>query len=145
MAFKSNRREVNQFLSGTATKKVSQIGTEVTNHIKQEMRKKKSGEEYPIPGTGSTGANGRTEPGSQKTYIASSPGEYPAIRTGQLRSGTQFRVTNENDGVSVSIGTDVLQGVILEGTEENPGIRPWLSKALEELEPRISQVLEKWE
>lgn len=145
MSFRSYRREVKQFLSGTATKKVTRIGTEVTNHIKQEMRKKKSGEEYPIPGTGSTGANGRTEPGSKKTYIASAPGEYPAIRTGQLRSEVKFKVHNESDGVAVSMGTNVLQGIVLEGTEERPGIRPWLSKALEELDPRISQVLEKWE
>lgn len=133
MSFKSYRREVKSFLDGGATKKVTQIGTEVTNHIKKRMRETKSGEEYKIPGS-----NG-------KTYIASAPGEYPAIRTGQLRSGVKFKVQNESDGVAVSMGTDVLQGIVLEGTEENPGIRPWLSKALEELEPRISQVLEKWE
>lgn len=136
MAFKGYRRDVKRMLDGKATKKVTMIGAEVTNHIKLEMRKPKSGRQYNIPGTGSTDANGRTTPGTQKTYTASAPGEYPAIRTGQLRSGIRFKVEQENDGVSVHMGTNVDHGIDLE-----LGLRPWLSKALEDLNSRVETIL----
>lgn len=130
MSLKSYRREVKKFLDGKATQKTATIGTEVTNHIKKSMRETKSGEEYRIPG-------------SDKTYIASAPGEYPAIRTSQLRSGIRFKLVPESDGVAVHMGTNVDQGIYLEG--EGDGIRPWLSKGMEEFEPRLKEVLGDWE
>lgn len=130
MAFKSYRNEVKRFLDGKAAQKVAIIGTELTNHIKIGMREAKSGEEYRIPG-------------SNKTYTASAPGEFPAIRTGQLRSGIRFKIQNESDGVAVHMGTNVAQGVILE--DEGNGIRPWLSKGLDEFDSRMKEVLGDWE
>lgn len=127
MAFKSYRKEVKAFLDTKATKKTAVIGTEVTNLIKKGMREAKSGEEYRIPG-------------SNRTYTASAPGEFPAIRTGQLRSGIRFKQNNESDGVAVHMGTNVDQGIYLEGEDGN-GLRPWLSKGINEYDPRLKEVL----
>lgn len=131
MSFESYRTEIKKFLDGKATKKVAMIGTELTNHIKQGMRQAKSGEQYRIPG-------------ANRTYTASAPGEYPAIRTGQLRSGIRFKLQNDSDGIAVHMGTNVAHGVILE--DEGDGIRPWLSKGLDEYDQRLKSVLEgNWE
>lgn len=108
-------------------------------------------------------------PGTDKTYTASAPGEYPAMATGALRKSLNRIVRlsgNMNLGYRASLGGPrggstvgtgyqaVLgegvkpYGVLLEqgkGGKPGDGIRPWFSKAADEKVGEMKRYLsERW-
>lgn len=102
-----------------AQRKALAAGHAIKDHIQAQMAVPKTGREYRVPGT-------------KRTYHASKPGEYPAIRTGVLRG--RIRVQPDPEGVAV--GTDSDYGAILEA-----GLRPWLSRAPEEIRTELTEIL----
>lgn len=125
MIFKSYRKQVVAKMKGAAEKKATKAAIALRNHIVIEMASPKSGRQYQVPGT-------------SRTYTASAPGEYPAIRFGQLRSGIQMATHVSLQGVFGIVGTNVAHGFYLED-----GLRPWLSRALDEKADEIKAILEE--
>lgn len=83
----------------------------------------------------------RRVPGTSRTYTASAPGEYPAIRTGLLRSSVKYYIATARSGkVTVALGSNVEYGEMLEGARGD-GLRPWISKAYYEVRPKLQEVL----
>lgn len=121
--FQSNRKQIMKMMDAGARKKAARINNLVRNEINNQMAGPKTGREYKIPGTNST-------------YIASAPGEYPAVRTAQLRSGIFTEVVSNASGVWAILGTDVEHAVYLEG-----GLRPFISITYENLRPQIEDIL----
>lgn len=95
------------------------------NNLIQDMAQPHTGREYKVPGTG-------------RTYTASAPGEYPAIRLGQLRAGIRTAASISPSGIFGVIGTDVEHGLYLEA-----GLRPWLGKEFEDSENELKDYLGK--
>jgi len=90
-------------------------GKIVESMAKQLMTSPKSGRTYRKPGT-------------KQKYIASRPGEAPAVRVGDLFKDviSQRTVTRTALGFKVDVGTNTDYGAIL----ENDKNRPWLEPAL---------------
>lgn len=133
MGLKSYRREIVRKIRAGAKKKALKMVNAIRNEAITGMAGPKSGREYPVPGT-------------KRTYIASAPGEYPAIRTGQLRSQIKLAIQTTLTGVYGAVGTNIKHGIILEGeteVDQAAGIRPWLSKAVRDAEPELKRILDE--
>jgi hypothetical protein len=83
-------------------------------------------------------------PGTNVFYTASSPGEYPALATGELRKSVAkagVSVTKGFGGVRASFNP----GVAPHGIELEKGLRPWFSKAAAEKQADMeAQLKRKW-
>jgi len=108
------------------------------NQTVQNLAGARSGRTYKVPGT-------------QVTYTASAPGEYPAVATGNLRERVERKVV----GGDVQVGTAVEYGLILEkgggrGRDEHGRFtagmkRPWLKRSLDEAKPAmLAKLAQRW-
>lgn len=112
-----------------ARKRVDAAAEAVRLRILEGMEEPHNGRTYTIPGT-------------SLTYVASAPGEYPAIRMGVLYA--DVHVAKPSPGIAM-IGSQVPYAKYLEGTGGRPGIRPFLSKAYRETLPLTRRILsEGW-
>lgn len=119
-------------LKRTAEKRAYKAAQVIRTTIIIGMASPKHGRRYPVPGT-------------KRYYTASAAGEYPAIRLGQLRSEIQVVGQVGFRGAHGIVGTNVKHGLYLEGTASKPGIRPWLSKGVNEASPEVEKIVkEKW-
>ena len=110
-----------------AEKRAAKLSNTWRNHIITEMAGAKTGREYKVPGT-------------NRTYTASAPDEYPAIRTGALRSSIGASVQFGLGGVYAIVGTNTNYAVYLEG-----GLRPFIIRASRDLENDFLKILsEPW-
>lgn len=100
-------------------------GNEVRSHILKEMRKPKSGNRYLVPGS------------KTKTYVASAPGEYPAVATGTLRTSIQVALYHSATTIMAIVGTTIWYGADLEYRPRNHGGRPWMSRGALETLPKL--------
>ena len=115
---------------------------EAVNEVRNTVLNKLSGERH-----------GRTYtvPGTSRTYIASAPGEPPAVMLGELRQSisTESRAIEvERNGVNIigRVGTDVKHGLEMEKGKRNVLPRPWLQPSFEESEDKIKQIFgREWE
>ena len=78
-------------------------------------------------------------PGTNVTYTASAPGEYPATATGRLRSSVTVKVKGDTGYV----GTNVEYGLALEKKPASKGGREWLRPSLEQAKPAMLDKLRK--
>lgn len=124
MKYENNTRGVLARIRQISYDRAKRAANMVVDHILKEMAKPKSGIEYTVPGT-------------NVKYTASAPGEYPAIRMGELRDNIE--VTTEVDALSVSglINVKVPHGAILEA-----GMRPFLSRAADEKADGVRAIYE---
>jgi len=80
-------------------------------------------------------------PGTSRTYTASAPGEYPALRLGDLRSSVHWKI----QGSSGIVHTNLLHGAYLEDPKntrtEAEGRRRWLRRTFEEEDDMIKEIL----
>lgn len=106
-----------------AHQKAFLAGQRVRTHILEQMAKPKTGRWYIVPGT-------------RVKYQASAPGEYPAIRTGQLRSSIRVADIVGANFVRVLVGTYTRHGARLE-----LGLRPWLRRAFYEMKGEIQKIM----
>ena len=91
--------------------------------------------------SGPRSGNIYTVPGTSVKYTASAPGEYPAVRLGDLKSSVQRRVV----GGEVQVGTDKLHGLMLEKKDPAKGGREWLRPSLEQARAAmIAKLAERW-
>lgn len=104
-----------QIRAGTR-RKVTRILQRLERFLKAEYRKPKTGRRYTVPGT-------------NRTYIASAPGEYPARATGRMDRetlSTPAHVTGDHVTGLIGIGPDY--AAKLQGLEMGPR-RPLLVEA----------------
>lgn len=98
------------------------------NQTVQNLAGARSGRTYKVPGT-------------QVTYTASAPGEYPAVATGNLRERVDRKVLKDE----VQVGTAVEYGLFLEKKPANRGGRPWLKPSLDQAKPvMLAKLAQRW-
>jgi hypothetical protein len=95
----------------------------VVGYIREKMLEPKTGRIYRIPGT-------------SETYQASAPGEYPAVRTGDLWTSLTAQQTGPTE---FTFGTSIEYAKYLEGNSTEPGIRPFIEKTVSEAEHLVKQ------
>ena len=109
------------------------------NQTVQNLAGARSGHTYKVPGT-------------QVTYTASAPGEYPAVATGNLRERIERKVVSTSE---VQVGTKVEYGLTLEkGSGRGRDVagrftagmkRPWLKRSLDEAKPAmLAKLAQRW-
>lgn len=69
----------------------------------------------------------------------SPPGEYPGMRTGQLRRNVQQET--DRKGLVARVGTNVVYGKWLELGTRKMAARPWLSRGMIESRPEVERIL----
>ncbi len=79
-------------------------------------------------------------PGTRKKYQASSPGQPPAVATGELRQSIKTSVEGEGKKVIGTVGTKVKHGLMLEFGTRKMAARPWLRKSLEKTLPKLNGI-----
>lgn len=80
-------------------------------------------------------------PGTSRTYTASSPGEFPAIATGELRSSVKYKIGIKHGKAYGVVGTDVEHGLALEKKPASKGGREWLRPSLKQARPKMLAAL----
>jgi len=126
--FVSNLPLVCAAIAGASLKALRAAADQGRNKTVQNLSGSRSGKTYKVPGT-------------QKTYTASAPGEYPAVATGNLRE--QVRIIQRGD--EFLVGTDVEYGLYLEKKPPESGGREWLRPSLEQARPAmLAELAKKW-
>lgn len=99
--------------------------------------------------------SGRTYfvPGTKTTYIASSPGEPPAVATGQLKQNVTTSIEGagktttgyvgiRGDAINKVTGDNVGEyAICLEFGTKKMSPRPWLKPSFEKSEPKLKDIL----
>ena len=137
--FVSNMPAVTIAINATSMKALIAAADVGRNQTVTNISGSRSGRTYRVPGTG-------------VTYTASAPGEYPAVRLGDLKGGIQRKVV----GGEVRVGTALKHGFFLEDPNDeiaagahfsgsrNPA-RPWLKRSLDEAKPAmLAKLAERW-
>jgi len=84
-----------------------------------------------------------TIPGTHRTYTASSPGEPPAQRLGELRQSVSTLVIGRGESLTGAVGTDKKYGPMLEFGTIKMAPRPWLRPSFEKAEAAIKAIFER--
>ena len=104
----------------------------VQNKTKEKLSGKRTGRVYRVPGT-------------KKTYVASAPGEPPAVATGQLRSSIKYRIVGELQVLRGEVGSELKKAPMLEFGTRKMAARPFLKPTFDEELPTIKEILSrKW-
>lgn len=118
--FNSFKNAVTNAIHGKAEQRVFLAGNSLRTHLLLSLTNEppRTGRTYRIPGT-------------NKTYTASAPGEYPALATGELRASVAqagVKVERTFGGVRAELG----EGIAPHGLALEKGLRPWFSKGFDE-------------
>lgn len=114
--------------------RVERAGRRLVQALQKTLRGARHGRTYRVPKT-------------QRTYVASAPGEAPAVMLGTLRRSIQASVPEwDGNGVSVTVGTNVVYARRLEwGGVDKRGVRilrrPWMAPTFLVLEPILDAIL----
>ena len=120
----SNVSEILKKLGDAKEERLIAASEHARNRLVEKLGGNRTGRTYTVPGT-------------SVTYTASSPGEAPASRTGQLRGSIEYETTKDKS----VIGTRLQYGAFLElGTNRNAP-RPWLRSTLLEERDTIKKIL----
>ena len=80
-------------------------------------------------------------PGSKRSYVASAPGEPPAVRTGMLRMSWGMSAEGDGNGhYSAGIYTDVPYAKPLEEGTSRTARRPYRSRIIEMAKPGVRRI-----
>jgi len=96
------------------------------NQVDKNLSGLRTGRTYKVPET-------------QRTYIASAPGEYPAVRLGDLKGSVRAVVKGDKG----YIGSDEEYALPLEKKASSKGGRPWLKPSLDQARPKMLRELAK--
>ena len=110
-------------IEAAAMKQLNAAANIGRNRVVENLAGTRSGRTYKVPGT-------------NRTYTASAPGEYPAVATGRLRGDIKTKVV---PGAGY-IGTNVEYAPVLEDD-----LRPFLKRSLDEASGDMkSKLMERW-
>ena len=134
-------------IEGASMKGIMKATQHVTNKVKENLsnKPKRTGKTYKVPGTGKVFINAsgkkQTRKGTAVYYKASAPGEYPALRLGDLRSSVHWKI----HGGSGIVYTKLEHGAILEDAKdkrtEAEGTRKWLMRTFDEEENMVKEII----
>ena len=129
VTFKSNIPEIMKKIDSTAKGRMLEAVMEVRNKTLVTLSGNRTGRTYYVPGT-------------KRTYTASSPGQPPAVATGELRQSIKGVVESEGKQIVGRVGTDKIQGLVLEfGTHDGRILaRPWLKKSFDESNAKVKEI-----
>jgi len=127
ITFKSNIPELMKKIDSTAKGRMLEAVMEVRNKTLVKLSGRRSGRTYYVPGT-------------RRTYTASSPGEPPAVATAELRQSIAGTVEKEGKQYVGRVGTDKIQGKMMEFGTRHVAPRPWLKKSFEESEAKVKAI-----
>ena len=114
--------------SGEARKRMLATVNEVRNTVLETLSGTRSGQIYKVPGT-------------NRTYTASAPGESPAVATSELRQSIGTSLESKPGGLVGKVGTNKIQGKMMEFGTRNVAPRPWLRKSFEKAEGKVRAIL----
>ena len=100
----------------------------VRNETLETLSGSRSGRIYRVPGT-------------MKTYTASSPGEPPAVATGQLRQSVRTQVDNSSSMVIGYVGSTLIYAPCLEFGTKKMSPRPWLKPSFDKSVDKLREIL----
>ncbi|MDD4873393.1 MAG: hypothetical protein PHE15_00220 [Dehalococcoidales bacterium] len=92
--------------------------------------------------------SGRTYfvPGTMTTYTASSPGEPPAVATGELKGSVKTSIEQAGLNIIGYVGSGIDYAPCLEFGTKKMSPRPWLKPSFEKSEPKLRDILGgKWQ
>uniref|UniRef100_A0A6M3IPQ9 Putative tail protein n=1 Tax=viral metagenome TaxID=1070528 RepID=A0A6M3IPQ9_9ZZZZ len=127
VSFESHLPEAMSKMWGVAKDRMMEATNEVRNETLGILSGSRHGRTYKVPGTG-------------RTYTASSPGEPPAQRIGELRQSIKTSIEGEGGNLIGKVGTDKEYGPMLESGTSKMAARPWLRKSFEKSEGRIKAI-----
>ncbi len=98
-----------------------------------------------VLGTLSGPRHGRTYtvPGTHRTYTASSPGEAPAQRLGELRQSVSTLVVGRGAELTGAVGTNKDHGPMLEFGAKKMAPRPWLRPSFERAARAVQNIFQR--
>lgn len=84
-------------------------------------------------------------PGTKRTYVASAPGEPPAVMLGHLRQEILTEIQETDKEIIAAIGSPLPYSLRLELGDDRVKPRPWLRPSLQRAAPKIKEKLgERW-
>lgn len=121
-----NHRRFKRDVESEVNKGLRKAALDMERKLKENLSGSRSGRFYEIPGT-------------ETQYQASSKGEFPAVRTGDLRASVESIV--QNTVHKAFVGTNKKYGLSLELKDPRRGGRPWLRPTLEANRDRITKLV----
>lgn len=116
--FTSGLGAVKKLIEEQAHEKKEEVAKLLLGHVEQGLQGPRHGKTYKIPGT-------------DRTYTASAPGEFPAFRTGQLLQSMKAKILDH----AAVVGTNSNLAAMVSAE------RPFLDQLAEEAEPQIAAVI----
>lgn len=134
ITFKSNLPAVMKAIDKAAKDRMEEAVQAVRTQVLDTLSGQRSGRTYRVPG-------------QKRTYTASAPGQPPAVATSDLFKSIKTLVESEGKTVVGYVGTDKIQGEMLEfgtrGRASGKGKilpRPWLRISFEKTLPKIKEI-----
>lgn len=125
-------KEVVKAIDDAASQRMAEAVNAVRNQALETLSGSRSGRTYYVPGT-------------RRTYTASAPGEPPATATAELRQSVKTSVRGEGRTVIGEVGTDKIQGKMLEFGTRSIAPRPWLRISFDKSLENIKSIFNrKW-
>lgn len=128
--YSSNFDSVKRKVNDTAAKRAFAAANKIKSNWVRKLTGEGTGREYRVPGT-------------NRTYIASSPGEPPATMFGDLRQSPKLQVFEEGKNYGYAVGSGLKKAVWLEKGTSKMKPRPSLRPAARETEREIGRLLGK--
>lgn len=130
MRFEERFGEAVKKMNNTAEARMHESVNLVRNTVLETLSGSRSGRIYRVPGT-------------KRDYVASAPGEPPAVMLADLRKSIKGGVEKNKGKVIGFVGTDLFKGPILEfGTHDNRiEPRPWLRTSFEKASDGIKEIM----
>lgn len=154
--FKSNLPEVALHIEGATKRAVAAGAAKLHELTVKNLKQQGHGRIYRLPGKKGAGAaalakfSGYARSGTKapksvrgKFYVASAPGEYPAVRLGQLSGsgGILLTLKKEDQSWLGYIHSKLEYAAALEAKKEGKGRRPFLSRTWRENEKTIQDAV----
>lgn len=126
--FKELKRELDKQLRTRA-----EIALQIArNEILETLSGDRTGRVYRVPGT-------------KRTYVASAPGEPPAVMLGHLRQEILTEIQETDTEIVAAIGSPLPYSLRLELGDSRMAPRPWLRPSLQRAVPKIqAKIGERW-
>jgi len=137
--FESHITEAIQKIQAESLERMEKAVITVRDHTATKLTGQRTGRIYKVPGT-------------QRTYTASSPGEPPAIRLGDLKDSVKWTIETQGKEIIGKVGTDKEYGARLEfgyhdtdskGRRYNMAARPWLQKSFDETKDEVIAIFNR--
>ena len=127
IVFQERIGEAVKRIADHAEERMLEAVNEVRNITLETLSGSRSGRIYKVPGT-------------QKEYVASSPGEPPAVMTGALRQSIKGGIEKEGKTVVGFVGSEEKYGAMLEFGTSRMLPRPWLRHSFEKSADKIKEI-----